>query len=87
MHKRCGLAVWWRTQPLAVVSHLSGSFDRNKITRAPFAELKEPPLFAALWILDPNSGPSVLQNSPIVRVEQDVFHAERNRYLRRKEFL
>ena len=52
-----------------------------------FVELKEPPLFTTLWILDPNSGPSVIQNGPIVRVEQTGFRAERNRYLQRKEFL
>ena len=34
----------------------SGSFRRNKITWAPFVELKEPPLFTTLWILNPNSG-------------------------------
>ena len=39
----------------------SDDFRQNKITWAPFVELKEPPLFATLWILDLNS--SVLVSS------------------------
>ena len=37
-----------------------------------------------LWILDPNSGARVLQNSLIVKDEQAGFYAERNHYLWRK---
>ena len=77
------IAVWCRTQPLTPVSHLSSGFGQNKITRAPSVELKEPLLFALLWIFDSNSGLSILQGGPIVRVDQAGFQT--NRYLWKKK--
>ena len=40
----------WNSAARCCISSLSGNFGRDKITRAPFVELKEPPLLATLWI-------------------------------------